>query len=90
MIKPGPVEFGDGRMQAPHMLVLCFARGLLRSLITRVYFAQEPANDADPVLMEIPTERRHTLIAKLDEARPRVFQWDVVLQGTDETVFFAW
>src|SRR5579863_3937258 len=62
--KPGPARLGDGRFQAPHLLVLVFARGLLRHLITRVYFEHEPTNDADPVLLEIPAERRHTLIAR--------------------------
>jgi protocatechuate 3,4-dioxygenase alpha subunit len=88
--KPGPVPLGDGRFQAPHMLVFVFARGLLRHLITRVYFEQEPANTFDPVLLEIPAERRHTLVACSDRNHPRVFQWNVVLQGNNETAFFAW
>ena len=76
--------------QAPHMLVLVFARGLLRHLISRVYLADELANDNDPVLMTIPKERRATLIAQPDWNRTAVYRWDVVLQGTEETVFFAW
>jgi len=90
LIKPGATPIGDGRLQAPHMLVLVFARGLLRHLITRVYFEQERANAVDPVLLEIPAERRHTLIAHPVANNPRVFQWNVVLQGENETVFFAW
>ena len=88
--KPGPTALGDGRFQAPHMLVLVFARGLLRHLITRVYFGNEPANAEDPVLLEVPAERRHTLIARSDANNPRAFQWNVILQGENETVFFAW
>jgi len=88
--KPGPSPLGDGRLQAPHFLVLVFSRGLLRHLITRVYFDRDPANDADPVLLEIPAERRNTLIARSDANDSRVFQWNVILQGTNETVFFAW
>ncbi len=88
--KPGPTPLGDGRFQAPHMLVLVFARGLLRHLITRVYFEQEPANASDPVLLEVPAERRHTLIACSDANNPRVFHWNVILQGDNETAFFAW
>ena len=88
--KPGPTPLGDGRLQAPHMLVLVFSRGLLRHLITRVYFDRDPANTADPVLLEIPAERRNTLIARSNANDSRVFQWNVILQGTNETVFFAW
>ena len=77
------------RAQA-HMLVLVFARGLLRHLITRVYFGDEQANQGDPVLMTIPQERRATLIAQPDESRANLYRWDVILQGTGETVFFAW
>ena len=75
-------------MQAPHMLVLVFARGLLRHLISRVYFEDEDANGSDPVLLTVPRERRSTLIAKSDGENR--FRWDVILQGSNETVFFAW
>jgi protocatechuate 3,4-dioxygenase alpha subunit len=78
------------RVQAPHMLVLVFARGLLRHLVTRVYFGDEQANQGDPVLMTIPQERRATLIAQPDESRAHLYRWDVILQGAGETVFFAW
>jgi len=74
--------------QAPHMLVLVFARGLLRHLISRVYFEGENGNETDPVLLTIPSERRHTLIARMDGENS--YCWDVILQGADETVFFAW
>jgi protocatechuate 3,4-dioxygenase, alpha subunit len=90
---PDPLWQGrkyDGRMQAPHMLVLVFARGLLRHLLTRVYFENEPGNTADTVLKEIPAERRATLIARLENHQTNSYQWDVRLQGQDETVFFAW
>jgi len=90
MERPTTVPPGDERAQAPHLLVLVFARGLLRHLISRVYFADEQANDGDPVLTAIPEERRATLIAQRDEGRANLYRWDVVLQGTGETVFFAW
>jgi protocatechuate 3,4-dioxygenase alpha subunit len=78
----------DVRMQARHMLVLVFARGLLRHLISRVYFDRDPALASDPVLLSVPAERRGTLIARCDGENS--FCWDVILQGADETVFFAW
>jgi protocatechuate 3,4-dioxygenase alpha subunit len=85
-MRPAAVPLEDGRMQAPHLLVLLFARGLLRHLLTRVYFEDEPGNATDTVLQEIPAERRATLIARLENS----YQWDVHLQGQNETVFFAW
>jgi len=89
-MRPAAAPLEDGRMQAPHMLVLVFARGLLRHLLTRVYFENEPGNTADTVLKEIPAERRATLIARLENHQTNSYQWDVRLQGQDETVFFAW
>ena len=78
----------DGPLQAPHLLVLVFARGLLRHLITRVYFDDESGNASDPVLLSVPAARRDTLIARKNG--PDTFRWDVILQGANETVFFAW
>ncbi len=90
MTKARAVPLDDGRMQAPHFLVLIFMRGLLRHLITRVYFAGEAGNVADPVLETIPIERRVTLIAQQKSDTAQTFEWNVVLQGAEETVFFAW
>jgi protocatechuate 3,4-dioxygenase alpha subunit len=58
-------------------------------MLTRVYFEGEPANDADPVLAVVPAERRHTLIARADKGT-KIYNWNIVLQGKDETVFFDW
>ncbi len=90
MAKIRAVPLADGRMQAPHLLVLVFMRGLLRHLITRVYFAGEAGNMTDPVLESIPPERRVTLMAQQKGDTAQSFEWNVVLQGTEETVFFAW
>jgi protocatechuate 3,4-dioxygenase alpha subunit len=89
-MRPAAAPLENGRIQAPHMLVLVFARGLLRHLLTRVYFDNEPGNAADTVLQQIPAERRATLIARLDNHQTNSYQWDVRLQGENETVFFAW
>ena len=87
-VKPGAVPFDGARMQAPHIGVTLFARGLLNHVLTRVYFADEPANDADPVLRLVSPERRATLLAQRAEASGGVYRFDIVLQGRDETVFF--
>lgn len=90
MERPKTLPPKDERVHAPHMLVLVFARGLMRHLISRVYFADEEANESDPVLRAIPEDRRPTLIAQPDESRANVYRWNVILQGAGETVFFAW
>lgn len=88
--KPGAVAVDHGQNQAPHLVVLVFARGLLRHLITRVYFPDEHANTSDRVLELVPKERRSTMIAHSQAGDLNRLRWDVILQGTDETVFFAW
>ena len=86
-VKPGATSSPDGRMQAPHLNVTVFARGLLRHLVTRMYFPDErEANATDPVLNLVEPSRRHTLIAK---ACGGLLHFDVRLQGEGETVFFA-
>jgi protocatechuate 3,4-dioxygenase alpha subunit len=77
------------RTQAPHINLCVFARGLLRQLHTRIYFADEPSLDTDPVLTLIPERRRRTLLATLDESRPNCWRFHIRLQGKDETVFFG-
>jgi protocatechuate 3,4-dioxygenase alpha subunit len=86
-IKPGPVSAPDGSLQAPHILVSVFARGLMRRLVTRVYFPDEPANAGDPVLGRVEPARRGTLIAKPAGPAGRL-EWNVILQGAGETAFF--
>ena len=89
-IRPGRVPGPEGRMQAPHLNVTLFMRGMLKHLITRVYFAGDPANAEDAVLQSIPADRRETLIAKPSGPQPGAFEWNVVLQGAGETVFFEY
>src|SRR5271156_3509809 len=86
-IKPGPVPGPDGN-QAPHLLVSVFMRGLLRRLVTRVYFPDEPLNAADYILNLVEPERRSTLIARRISGHPGALEWNVILQGSNETVFF--
>jgi protocatechuate 3,4-dioxygenase, alpha subunit len=86
-IKPGRVPGPDGKPQAPHLAVSVFARGLLRRLVTRIYFPDESANSEDYALNLVEPERRGTLIAK-ETATPGSLEWNVVLQGDGETVFF--
>ena len=86
-IKPGVVPDTNGKPQAPHILVAVFARGMLRHLYTRIYFGDDAANAADPVLALVPADRRATLIAQREPGKP-LYRFDLRLQGDDETVFF--
>lgn len=85
-IKPGRVPGPDGKLQAPHLSVTVFMRGLLKQLLTRMYFPDDPANAEDPVLKLVPAERRATLIA--NKRADGTLEWNLVLQGKNETVFF--
>ena len=85
--KPGATPAPDGRVQAPHLNVTVFARGLLRHLVTRMYFPDEAeANATDPALNLVEPARRETLIAKDCGG---VLHFDIRLQGERETVFLA-
>jgi protocatechuate 3,4-dioxygenase alpha subunit len=85
-IKPGPVPGRGNTQQAPHIAICVFARGLMKGLVTRAYFQNEPLNETDPLLMSIedPT-RRGTLIARADSSG--MWRMDIRLQGDRETVF---
>jgi protocatechuate 3,4-dioxygenase alpha subunit len=85
-IKPGPVPGRGNALQAPHINVAFFARGLLRQLHTRIYFSDEKANLTDPLLAGIEDESaRQSLIARRGEGG--AYRFDFVLQGLGETAF---
>jgi protocatechuate 3,4-dioxygenase, alpha subunit len=83
-VKPGPLPTRDSGLEAPHVDVSVFARGLLGRVITRIYFPDED-NTADPVLRALPSHRARTLIAL---RAPDGYAFDIRLQGPGETVFF--
>ena len=85
-IKPGRVPGPGGKLQAPHLSVTIFMRGLLKHLQARIYFPDDPANAEDPILALVPAERRSTMIAR--RASDGTLEWNAVLQGKNETVFF--
>jgi protocatechuate 3,4-dioxygenase alpha subunit len=85
-VKPGALPTPGGDVEAPHLDVSIFARGLLDRLVTRIYFPDEPANDKDPVLLSVPDPAlRDTLIAM---STVEGLRFDIHLQGEHETVFF--
>jgi protocatechuate 3,4-dioxygenase alpha subunit len=82
---PGP----GGKPQAPHIMVCIFSRGMIRQVYTRMYFDDEAANAADPILNMVPADRRGTVIAhKQAGSDPVTYRFDMRVQGGNETVFF--
>ena len=92
LVDPKTLEFKsyDG---LPHLLrpvitdAKSAARGLLKRVTTRLYFAGDAANVEDAVLAQVPPARRETLLAHPQGSGH--YHWDVRLQGPEETVFFA-
>ena len=84
---------GSGPPQAPHINVSIFARGLLKRLVTRIYFADHAAeNERDPLLASIADDAvRSSMIAARTEhpGGLPVYRFDIVLQGAGETAFLA-
>jgi protocatechuate 3,4-dioxygenase alpha subunit len=77
----------DGRAQAPHFNVTVFGRGLLKPLLTRMYFPDEQdANASDPVLGLAPEDRRASMTARIEADGG--LRFDIRVQGHDESVFF--
>jgi protocatechuate 3,4-dioxygenase alpha subunit len=88
-IRPGRVPGRGNSLQAPHINVGLFARGLLRRLTTRIYFEDAAENADDPVLALVSDPvRRATLLARRVGGDGAVYRFDIVLQGDNETVFF--
>jgi len=86
-LKPGRLPDGEGGLQAPHLDVSLFARGILDRVVARIYFADEAeANAEDVVLRGLSEDQRRTLIATPSDDGYRL---DFHLQGNRETVFFA-
>ncbi|HZZ89784.1 MAG TPA: protocatechuate 3,4-dioxygenase subunit alpha [Caulobacteraceae bacterium] len=84
-LKPGRVPGPGNSLQAPHIAVSVMGRGILKRLVTRLYFDGEPTNSEDTILALAPDARRGTLMARFEGG---VWRFDIRLQGDDETVFF--
>jgi protocatechuate 3,4-dioxygenase alpha subunit len=86
-IKPGPVADDEGTLQAPHLTMLVFARGLLKQVQTRMYFPdEEDANESDPVLGALEPSERSALVAVAEDGELR---FDIRLHGEEQTPFFT-
>ncbi|MBI3373631.1 MAG: protocatechuate 3,4-dioxygenase subunit alpha [Betaproteobacteria bacterium] len=95
-VKPGGyTDPLTGFRRAPHIDVAIMSSGLMRRLVTTLFFPDEPANAEDPVFNAIPeADVRERLIlkpAKLEgaPADATAYRLDIVLQGDGETPFFV-
>jgi protocatechuate 3,4-dioxygenase, alpha subunit len=96
-LKPAPLAGPPGQLQAPHIDVSIFARGLMQRLVTRIYFSDEEANQADPLLSALESQDlRSRLVAQRlnieqrgSSGGPPSYRFDIHLQGDRETVFFG-
>lgn len=86
-IKPGQVLQSETQLQAPHITFWIVARGINIGLHTRLYFDNEQeANASDPLLSTVKDKPRiSTLLAKQNDAG--IYQFDIHLQGEQETIF---
>jgi protocatechuate 3,4-dioxygenase alpha subunit len=92
-VKPGVFKNSTGILQAPHINLTLFARGLLRHLTTRIYFSDEEATYKDPFITHlVPEPRRNTLVARLEKnnADHICYTFNINLQGENETAFLHW
>jgi protocatechuate 3,4-dioxygenase alpha subunit len=89
-LKPGPVPGRGNAQQAPHLAITVHARGLLKGLVTRAYFAGEPLNETDPLLSSIEDPKRRATLISEPEGDNR-WRIDIRLQRSagaeTETVF---
>lgn len=87
-VKPGRVPGPGGALQAPHLAVGVFARGMLKRLATRLYFPDEAAANAeDAILSSLAPATAATLVAHPDGDGS--LRFDIHLQGDRQTAFFA-
>jgi protocatechuate 3,4-dioxygenase, beta subunit len=82
-IKPGAYPVRDGWARPPHIHFKVARRGY-RELTTQMYFAGDPLNDADRLLLEVPADQRGRLLVAFsagDADRPPQGRFDLVLQA---------
>ena len=92
-VKPCRFHTSNDILQAPHISVIVFARGILTHLHTRIYFADETSNDNDPILAAIEDPNRRATLISVPESDGKSYtnyHFDIRLQGEGETVFFQW
>ncbi len=88
-VMPG-VSISHGVRRAPHITLTLYSDGIAR-IVTQIFFAGDPQNEADPLLAALPEAARTRLIARHDGRRAdgaEVYAIDIVMAGVNETPFF--
>lgn len=87
-VKPGPVNAGQS-VRAPHFTLTFFCDGFNR-LVSQFFFDDEKSNEADPLLLSVPSELRSRLVArKVDDIDGvATYLLQVRFRGENETPFF--
>lgn len=95
-VKPGAyLDPVSGQQRAPHINISFTGSGLMRRLVTTLYFPGEAGNDVDPVLSVIPDTSLRALLILKSSNQPHKptsspgYEINIVLQGENETPFFV-
>ena len=81
LTRPGVPNAGE-----PVMFATVFARGLVLHQFSAVFLEDDAGLARSEILQQVPEARRTTLIAR--KTGPSAYEWDIHMQGADETVFF--
>lgn len=81
MTRPAVPDAGQ-----PVMFIAVFARGLVLHQFSAVFLEDDGGLARSEILQQVPEARRATLIARKTGAG--AYQWDIHMQGANETVFF--
>lgn len=79
------VKPGASAGHAPCIHLTLHASGLMRPLVTSLFFPDEPLNDTDRQLALVPAARRALLIARPEG--DGALRFNIALGGPDETPF---
>lgn len=92
-VLPGSYASDSGAPRCAHANVMILASGILRPLVTTVFFGDPAGPHDDPVVQCVDAARRARLFAARDPASDRdgleAYRFDIVLKGDGETPFFV-
>lgn len=83
-----PLSQQTGKSASKHFEVLIFMRGLLKPVYTQLYLAEVETLKSNPELEIIPADRIATIVAS--SIAPNEYEWNIFMQGSNETVFFEY
>ncbi len=81
---------GASKDRAPNITVTIFSDGINR-IVTQIFFANQKANETDPLLKTLSEQDKTRLTAKYEGPSPdgaEVYTLDIIMAGNNETPFF--